>query len=128
MKKSEVKIAKSAISGQFPRLVPVPNRVVPVPLMHRQNGTSINQSGTGTTHQNMVGTSTDPSGTGAIASCNLDFWYSYIVELKFEHRGYKNPIKWLTGVQIRMKLREKRTVPCRLGEAKFNVGKSNALC
>ena len=31
------------------------------------------QSGTGTTHQNRIGTITDPSGTGTTASCNLDF-------------------------------------------------------
>ena len=51
-------MAKSAISGQFSRLVPVPNRGGTVPPMQRQNGTGTNQSGTGTTHQNKVGTNT----------------------------------------------------------------------
>ena len=60
MKKSEVKMEKSAIFGQFPRLVPVP-------LMQRQNGTSTIQSGTGTTHQNMIGIGTNHSGTGTDA-------------------------------------------------------------
>ena len=76
------------------------------------------QNGTGTTHQNRVGigtdpsgTSTDPSGTSTTSSYSPDFLYSYIVKLKFVHQGYKNPIKLLTGVQIRMKLSEKRTVP-----------------
>ena len=72
---------KSTISGQFPGLVPISNRggtdttytkpkwyryqdkVVPVPLMQRQNGTGTFQSGTGTTHQNMIGTDTNHSGT-----------------------------------------------------------------
>ena len=85
MKKSEIKMEKSAISGKFPRLVPVPNmggtdttyakpkwyqyqdKVVPVPLMQRQNGTGTIQSGTGTTHQNMIGTGTNHSGTGTDA-------------------------------------------------------------
>ena len=56
-------MAKSAISGQFPRLVLTP-------LMQRQNGTGTIQSGTGTiqsgtgtTHQNMIGTGTNHSGT-----------------------------------------------------------------
>ena len=86
----------SAISRQFPRLVPVPNR-----------------GGTGTTHQNTISIGTDPSGTGTTASRNPDFWYSYIVKLKFEHQGYKNRNKLLMGVQIRMKLSEKCTVPRR---------------
>ena len=60
--------------------------VVPVPLMQNQNGTD-------TTHQNMIGTGTNPSGTGTTTPYNPDFWYSYIVKLKFEHRGYRNPNK-----------------------------------
>ena len=54
LKKREVKMTKSVISGQFPRLVPVPNR-----------------GGTSTTHQNMNGTSTDavPLFLTALVSC-----------------------------------------------------------
>ena len=51
------------------------------------------QSGTGSPHQNRFGTSTDLSGIGTTASCNLDFWYSCIIKLKFVHRGYRNPNK-----------------------------------
>ena len=67
---------KSAISGQFQRLVPVPNR-----------------GGAGTTHQNMIGIGTNLSGIGTTTPYSPDFWYSYIVKLKFEHRGYRNPNK-----------------------------------
>ena len=59
MRKSEVRMEKSAIYGQYLRLVPIP--------------LSQKQSGTGTTHQNRVGTGTDPSGTGTTTSCSLDF-------------------------------------------------------
>ena len=45
---------KSAIYGQFSRLVP-------------------NRGGTGTTHQNRFSTGTDPSGTCTTDFCNLDF-------------------------------------------------------
>ena len=65
-----MKEGKSAISGQFPQLVPVPSR----------GGTGTNQSGTGTTHQNRVGTGTGPSGTGTTAPFSLDF---YITKPKF---------------------------------------------
>ena len=103
-------MAKSAIFRQFPRLVPVPTGVEPVPLLQNQNGT-------GTTHQNRIGTSIDPSGTDTTTSYNPDFWYSYIVKPKFVLRQYRNPNKLLMWVQIRIKLSEKRTVPRRLGEA-----------
>ena len=53
----------------------------------------LNRGGTGTTHQNRVSTGTNPSGTGTTTSCSLDFLYSYIVKLKFAHRGYRNPNK-----------------------------------
>ena len=62
------------------------NRVVSVPPMQRPIGT-------GTTHQNMIGTGTNPSGTGTTASCNPNFWYSYIVKLKFAYQAYRNPNK-----------------------------------
>ena len=74
-------MVKSAISGQNYVLVLVPNRGGTGTTLQRQKGTDTNQSGTGT----------DPSGTGITASCNPDFWYSYIVKLKFTHRGYRNP-------------------------------------
>ena len=88
---------KFAISGKNRALVPVPlirTKEVPVPR----------QSGTGTNSENRVGTGTNPNGNGTTAPCNLDFLYFYIVKPKFIHRYYRNPSKWLTGVQIRMKL------------------------
>ena len=44
--------------GSFLNWYRYQNKVVPVPLMQRPNGTGIIQSGTGTTHQNQVGTGT----------------------------------------------------------------------
>ena len=67
--------------------------VVPVPLNKTKVVPVPRQSGTGTNLQNRVGTSTDQSGIGTTASYNPDFWYSYIVKLKFTHRGYRNPNK-----------------------------------
>ena len=77
-------MAKSAISGQNRVLVPVQNRGGTGTTLQREKCTGTNQSGTGTTHQNSFG-------TGTTASYNPDFWYSYIVKLKFTHRGYRNP-------------------------------------
>ena len=71
----------SAISGQNRTLVPVPNGVVPVPLMQRQIGTGTIQSGTSTTLQNRFGTGTKHSGTGTTSSGNPGFWYLCIVKL-----------------------------------------------
>ena len=67
--------------------------VAPVPLDRTKMVPVPRQSGTGTTHQNRVGTGTDPSCTGTIASYSPDFLYSYIFKLKFAHRGYRNPNK-----------------------------------
>ena len=101
----------STISGHFPRLVPVPNKggtgttyaepkwyryhdkVILVPLTRTKVVPVPRQSGTGTNLQNKVDTSIDPNGTGTTASYNPDFWYSYIIKLKFAHRGYRNPNK-----------------------------------
>ena len=44
--------------------------------------------------------------------------------LIFVHRLFRNPNKLLMGVQIKMKLSEKCTVPCRLGEASRSITKS----
>ena len=53
-----MKEGKSVISGLFSLLVSVPNR-----------------GGTGTTHQNRIGTGTNQSGTGTTSPYNLDFLY-----------------------------------------------------
>ena len=47
------------------------NRVVPVPLMQRPNGTGTIQSGTGSTHQNMNGIGIDavPLFSATLVSC-----------------------------------------------------------
>ena len=92
-----MKEGKSAISRQFPRLVQVPNKggtgttyaeakwyryhlcrgkMVPVPTL----------VGTSTTHQNKVGTGTDPSGTDTTAPCSPDFLYFYNSKPKFIHQ------------------------------------------
>ena len=76
--------------------------MVPVPVV----------SGTGTHLQNRVGTGTD-------ASNSLDFCTLALLSSIFVHRLFRDPNKLLMGVQIRLKLSEKRTVPRRLGEAIF---------
>ena len=83
--------------------------MVPVPVV----------SGTGTHLQNRVGTGTYQSGTGTDASNSLDFCTLALLSLIFVHRLFRDPNKLLMGVQIRLKLSEKRIVPRRLGEAIF---------
>ena len=62
------------ISGQSCKSIPITDSgVVPVPLDKTKMVPVPRQSGTGTTHQNMVGTGTDPSGTNTIASFNPIF-------------------------------------------------------
>ena len=68
-------------------------RVVPVPLDKTKMVPVPRQSGTGTTHQNRVGTGTNPSGINTTASSSPEFLYLCIVKLKFSHRGYRNPNK-----------------------------------
>ena len=68
------------------KVVPIPltrTKVASVPLTRTKVVPVPRQSDTGTNFQNMIGTATNPSGTGTNASCNPDFWYSYIVKLKF---------------------------------------------
>ena len=65
---------------------------------------------TGTHLQNRVGTGTD-------ASSSPDFCTLALLSPIFVHQLFRDPNKLLKGVQIRMKLSEKRTVPHRLGEA-----------
>ena len=71
---------KYAISRQYPRLVPIPNRGGTSTHGQRQSGTDTNQSGTDTnqsgtsTHsQKRVGTGTNQSGTGTDASSSPAF-------------------------------------------------------
>ena len=108
--------AKSAHWYRYRKWVPVPigqRQVVPVPKV----------SGTGTRSQKRVGTGTHQSGTSTDASSNLDFCSIALLSLVFVHLLVRDPNKGLMGVQIRMKLTEKRIVPRRRGE---DVGKLNA--
>ena len=82
-------------------------RVVPVPMMQWASGTGTTQTGTGTSQ----------SGTGTTASCNLKLAYFCTVKSRIRTRLFRNPKKQLMGVQIGIKLSEKRTVPRRLVEA-----------
>ena len=50
------------------------NRVVPVPPYRGHMVPIPRKSGTGTTHQNMIGTGTNPSGIGTTDSYSLDFY------------------------------------------------------
>ena len=77
--------------------------VVPVPLNKTKVVPILRQSGTGTNMKNRVG-------IGTTASYSPNFWYSYIVKLKFARRGYMTPNKLLMGIRIRMKLSEQRIV------------------
>ena len=68
LKKSKVKMAKYAISRQFSRLVSVPNRggtgtTYENAKWYRYHPKRYWYDGTGTTHQNMIGTGTNHSGT-----------------------------------------------------------------
>ena len=70
-------------------------------------------SGTSTHWHKDIGTGTAPSGIGTDASCNPIFARYALLSLIFVHRLFRDPNKGLMGVQIRMKLSEKRTVPRR---------------
>ena len=87
-------------------------KLVSVPIVQRRNGT-------GTHCQKSSSTDTGPSGTGTDASNNTVFVSLALLSLVFVHRLFRDPNKRLMGVQIRMKVSEKRTVPYRLGEAIF---------
>ena len=77
--------------------------------MQWASGTGTTLSGTGTHWQ--CGT-----GTGTTASCNPIFACYAILSPVFVHRLFKDPNKGLMGVQIEIKLSEKRTVPRRRGD------------
>ena len=83
-----------------------------------QNPTqTVPKSGTGTMMQWSSGTGTTQTGTGTTSSCNLKLAYFAPLSPVFIHLLFRNPKKQLMGVQIRMRISEKRTVPHRLGEA-----------
>ena len=84
--------------GKTHNSVSVPKVVVSVPIEQRQ------------------------SGTGTDASSNPVFVPLALLSLIFLHRLFRDPTKGLMGVQIRMKLSEKRTVPHPLGEASLCRG------
>ena len=101
--------------------------MVPVPksgtgtMMQWVSGTGTTQTSTGTNRQRGTGTGTSQSGTGTITSRSPVFAYFAPLSPVFIHRLFRNPKKRLMGVQIRMRLSEKRTVPRRQGEAKFSM-------
>ena len=76
-------------------------------------GTGTTQTGTGTDWQWITGTGTGQSGTGTTTSSNPVFAYFAPLSPIFIHRLFREPKKRLMGVQIRMRLIEKRTVPHR---------------
>ena len=76
--------------------------VVPVPMMQWASGSGTSQSGTGTT-----------------ASSNLNLAYFCTVKSRIRTQLFRDPKKLLMGVQIKIELSEKRTVPRRLGEFVF---------
>ena len=89
--------------------------------MQWASGTGTTQSGTGTHWQCGIGTGTSQSGIGTTASCNPIFACYAIFSPVFVHRLFRDPNKELMGVQIEMKLSEKRTVPRRLDKAKARL-------
>ena len=93
--------------------------VVPVPMMQWESGSGTTQSGTGTHWQCGTGTGTSQSGTGTTASSNLNLAYFCTVKSRIHTRLFRDPKKLLMGVQIKIELSEKRTVPRRLGEFVF---------
>ena len=78
------------------QMVPVPSKVVLVPLTKTKVVPVPRQSGTGTNFQNMIGTSTNPSGTGTTASDSPDFCIRALLSSKCtvpRHRG--GALKWV---------------------------------
>ena len=80
-------------------------------------------SGTDTHWQYGTGTGTSQSGTGTTASSNLNLVYFCTVKSCIPTRLFRDPKKLLLGVQIKIELSEKRTVPRHLGEASLRLGK-----
>ena len=82
-------------------------------------GTGTTQTGTGTDWQWITGTGTGQSGTGTTTSSSPVFAYFALLSLVFVYQLFRDPKKRLMGVQIRMRLSEKRTVPRRLGDIRL---------
>ena len=70
-------------------------------------------TGTGTDWQWITGTSTGQSGTGTTSSSSPDFACFAPLSPVFVYQLFRDPKKRLMGVQIRMRLSEKRIVPHR---------------
>ena len=96
--------------------------MVPVPksgtgtMMQWASGTGTTQTGTGTSRQRGTGTGTNKSGTDTTTSSSPVFAYFAPLSPVFIHLLFRDPRKGLMGVQIRMRLNEKRTVPRHLGD------------
>ena len=80
-------------------------------------GTGTTQTSTGTDWQWITGTS--QSGTGTTTSSSPVFAYFAPLSPIFVYQLFRDPNKRLMGVQIRMRVSEKRTIPRRLSEAIF---------
>ena len=88
-------------------------------MMQWAIGTGTTQTSTGTDWQWITGTDTGQSGTGTTTSNSPVFAYFAPLSPVFVYQLFKDPKKRLMGVQIRMRLSEKRTVPCRLGNIRL---------
>ena len=83
-------MVKSVILGRIASWYRYQTGVVPVPLMQNKNGIgTMKKCGTGTTHQDMIGTGTNPSGIGTTTPYNPDFLYSYIVNSNSKTEGVR---------------------------------------
>ena len=82
-------------------------------------GTTQTGTGTGTDWQWMTGTGTGQSGTGTTTFNSPVFAYFAPLSPVFIHRLFRDPKKLLMGVQIRMRLSEKRTVPRQLNDIRL---------
>ena len=90
-------------------------------IMQWAIGTGTAQTGTGTDWQWITGTGTGTgqSGTGTTSSSSPVFACFAPLSPVFVYQLFRDPKKRLMGVQIRMRLSEKRIVPRRRGEAIF---------
>ena len=95
---------------------------VPVPMVHfgtEEKWYRYHSNGTGTQPTVRNWYWYQQSGTGTTASYNLKLAYFCTVKSCIHTRLFRNPKKQLMGVQIEIKLSEKRIVPHRLGEFVF---------
>ena len=83
-----------------------------------QTGTGTG-TGTGTDWQWITGTDTGQSGTGTTTSNSPVFAYFAPLSPVFVYQLFRDPKKRLMGVQIRMRLSEKRTLPRHLGDIRL---------